>query len=512
MGKHDKNYHEQQRQKSRGCLAGKEKHMQGEEQRPLGMGERNSHSYQGQGTAPERNSSFGGTTDTVLKRLDTLDLNLADLQNAVGYGLEGEAKSLFQAIRNLRSDVRNVRGVLRANGLSENAPLLSNLLNDIFSAVSRLQGSLQGLATDRHLDDAKAYLHRDINSQSSTMRLELKNAIQKDLDGLRGTLGKVQTAQQQLSDFVESGFQQTLKAELKPLKTLETMTGKVEGVAADITDVTNLLKDKGLVMRQKFPAATTDEEVLCQLTEYGQAILEKLSTAARWYARKQPELEQIDQLRADAEKAHDIGYNEGREAGQREGKRAIVRELVKKFGDCAALMCEAPGELDGKTRLQIVADLLQANGVQRELAPGQVVKVTEENVQALSTKIEDLPGNLPQDIRIVTGDYYLEEELLQKATWAPVTAEPVPQKTPAPPEEPAPQEAPEPMAEPAPQEAPEPMAEPTPQETAEPMAEPAPQEMAEPMAEPAPQETPEPLAGAEPPQSPASAPGFPRQD
>ncbi|MCI6085682.1 MAG: hypothetical protein MR711_05430 [Selenomonas sp.] len=489
MGKHDKNYHEQQRQKSRGCLAGKEKHMQGEEQRPLGMGERNSHSYQGQGTAPERNSSFGGTTDTVLKRLDTLDLNLADLQNAVGYGLEGEAKSLFQAIRNLRSDVRNVRGVLRANGLSENAPLLSNLLNDIFSAVSRLQGSLQGLATDRHLDDAKAYLHRDINSQSSTMRLELKNAIQKDLDGLRGTLGRVQTAQQQLSDFAEGGFQQALKAELKPLRTpLETMTGKVEGVAADIADVTTLLKDKGLVMRQKFPAATTDEEVLCQLTEYGQAILEKLSTAARWYARKQPELEQIDQLRADAEKAHDIGYNEGREAGQREGKRAIVRELVKKFGDCAALMCEAPGELDGQTRLQIVADLLQANGVQRELAPGQVVTVTEENVRALSTQIEDLPGDLPQDIRIVTGDYYLEEELLQKATWAPVTSELVPQETPAPPEEPAPKEAPEPMAEPAPQEAPEPMA------------------------EPAPQETPEPLAGAEPPQSPASASGFPRQD
>ena len=122
------------------------------------------------------------------------------------------------------------------------------------------------------------------------------------------------------------------------------------------------------------------------------------------------------------------------------------------------------------------AHKLWTEGVQRELAPGQVVTVTEENVQALSTQIEDLPGNLPQDIRIVTGDYYLEEELLQKATWAPVTAEPVPQEAP------------------------------------EPMAEPAPQEMAEPMAEPAPQETPEPLAGAEPPQSPASAPGFPRQD
>ncbi len=477
MGKHDKNYHEQQRQKSRGYVVGKEKRMQGEEQRPLGMGERNSHSYQGQGTASERNSSFGSTTDTVLKRLDTLDLNLSDLQNAVGYGREGEAKSLFQAIGNLRTDVRNVRGVLRAHGFSENAPFLSDTLGNIFTGVSRLQNRLQGLATDRRLDDAKASIHNDISSLTSTMRLELKNAIQKDLDGLRGTLGKVQTAQQQLSDFAESGFQQALKAELKPLRTpLETMTGKVEGVAADITDVTNLLKDKGLVMRQKFPAATTDEEVLCQLTEYGQAILEKLSTAARWYARKQPELEQIDQLRADAEKAHDIGYNEGREAGQREGKRAIVRELVKKFGDCAALMCEAPGELDGQTRLQIVADLLQANGVQRELAPGQVVTVTEENVQALSTQIEDLPGNLPQDIRIVTGDYYLEEELLQKATWAPVTAEPVPQEAP------------------------------------EPMAEPAPQEMAEPMAEPAPQETPEPLAGAEPPQSPASAPGFPRQD
>jgi hypothetical protein len=477
------------------------------------MGERNSHSYQGQGTASERNSSFGGTTDTVLKRLDTLDLNLADLQNAVGYGREGEAKSLFQAIGNLRTDVRNVRGVLRAHGFSENAPSLSDTLGNIFTGVSRLQNRLQGLATDRRLDDAKASIHNEISSLTSTMRLELKNAIQKDLDGLRGTLGKVQTAQQQLSDFAESGFQQALKAELKPLRTpLETMTGKVEGVAADLADVTTLLKDKGLVMRQKFPAATTDEEVLCQLTEYGQAILEKLSTAARWYARKQPELEQIVQLRADAEKAHDIGYNEGREAGQREGKRAIVRELVKKFGDCAALMCEAPGELDGKTRLQIVADLLQANGVQRELAPGQVVTVTEENVQALSTQIEDLPGNLPQDIRIVTGDYYLEEELLQKATWAPVTAEPAPQETPTPPEEPVPQGAPEPTVEPVPQETMGSLTEPVPQDAPEATAEPALQETAEPMAESAPRETPEPLAGAEPLQAPASAPGFLRQD
>ena len=361
----------------------------------------------------------------VLRRIvDRIDSEIQALQENVGYKGSRNRSTLFGEIDSIRSDLRYVQEKLKVtdyNGVEKN---LGSTISKIATNVKNLLTPKVPPVTSQGLEAAKNDIvskvgnaSRDVSNVIDNKARDLSNKISKtinDVEAIKKEVGKLQDGQQIQNHFAESGFQEVLKGELKPLRNLETITGKVESLSGDMSSLKDLLESKGLEIRQKFPAANADEEVLCQLTEYGQTVLSQLSIAARHYARSKANLDKLSELKDQASKAESKGYNEGKEFGRSEGRTEVLKELLKKYSDCATLLLDNNEISDPLSHLRILADFLRSEGVHREYEPGQIVEVNDENFDELSARIENLTRH---NVRIVKGDYYIHEELLQKAQW-----------------------------------------------------------------------------------------------
>jgi len=360
----------------------------------------------------------------VLKKIGSLETEIGVLKNALGSSKDGDPRmgSLFDALRTLREDVRNLQKGLGSNLLGGSSSRLSDLVRELKNEVSHTAKESSLSSVVKTISDT---LTGPLTSQvayieSVRQRLTgLHNAvigIPAKIEDIKGSVSKLQQVQGGFSEFAESGFQSVLKSELKPLQELETVSGKVANLASDIEEIRRVLTDKGLEVRQKFPAASADEEVICQMADYGRTILDQLSVAARWYARSKTDIDQASDLRAQAEKEHQKGYDEGKEAGKAEGKASFIEELVKRCGDCSSLFIDGTDQQNADGRLKILSDLLQGEGLHRGHHKDEIIEVHDEKEAAV---LENPPHEFPKKVRITNSDFYLGDKLLQKAVWEP---------------------------------------------------------------------------------------------
>lgn len=368
------------------------------------------------GKSQDENENIVKILNIVQEALCALQNDVHGLQNALRVKYKdknGCERGLGSLVAELRKGVDGILEKLAKYVVAVEG--LKSIQTDIISKVTDVRNSLKNDLRN----DIKCDLRSELGSRISNLRNEidqisrrLQRDISDEMGSISGSIKKLQTGQQSITDFVEVGFQTTLKQELKPLKALEITSGQIGQLKEEIDTVSQVLTDKGLQLRQKFPAATTDENVLCQLTEYGHTILTQLSVAARWYARSKEELDHLAAIKSQAEKEYSRGYEAGKNIGQVEGRRVLVRNLFDRFGDGATLLLDRQEGFEPLVQLKILADFLQSEGLHRGYAPGEIVEVTEENYAELSARIKNLPHT---SVRIVRGDYYLGDELLQKA-------------------------------------------------------------------------------------------------
>lgn len=366
----------------------------------------------------DENESIVEALNAVQEALQMMQNDVHGLRNAlcVKYKDEdGHERGLGSWITEL---LNGVRGILVK--LAKPAATAEDLEGTQINIISEVAEAHNSFKKDLR-NDIKSDFRSELSSRINNLRNEiirihgkLENGVSREMGSISDSIKKLQTGQQTLSDFVEEGFQTTLKQELKPLKALETASGQIAQLKDGIDAVSQVLTDRGLQLRQKFPASTPDEDVLCQLTEYGHTILTQLSVAARWYARSKEELDHLAAIKKQAEKEHSRGYEAGKSIGQSEGRRALVRNLFKRFGDGETLLLDRKEGFEPLGQLNILAGFLQNEGLHRGYAPGDTVEVTEENYKELSVRIKNLPYPHAK-VCIVKGDYYLEEECLQKA-------------------------------------------------------------------------------------------------
>ena len=363
----------------------------------------------------DENESIVETLNVVQKVLQTIQNDVHGLQNALRVNKDGRERGLGSSIADLLKGVCGIRERLAKSAAT--AEGLENAQTSIISKVAEVRNSLKNDLRN----DIKCDLRSELSSRISNLRNEitripgrLQDGISGEMGSISGSIKKLQTGQQTLNKFVEEDFQTTLKQELKPLKALETTSGQIGQIKDGIDAVSQVLIDRGLQLRQKFPAINPDDDVLCQLTEYGHTILAQLSIAARWYARSKADLDNLANSESQAKKEYNHGYGEGKSIGQAEGRLALVRELFSRFGDGETLLLDRKEGFEPLAQLKILAAFLQNEGLHRGYAPGDTVEVTEENYEKLSVCIKNLPHPRAR-VRIVKGDYWLEEECLQKA-------------------------------------------------------------------------------------------------
>ena len=359
----------------------------------------------------------------VLKKLEACAKEVEGIKALFGVCGDDDPrrKTLFGSLNILRENVRSIQKCLDSNGIgvSSSSPRLSDTLRSVRTEVTHIKEST---AKESTLNTVIKEISVQVSSRIESTRLELiglQNAlggISPKLEKLDTALSKLQDAQSGLSEFADIGFQSVLKSELKPLQELETVSGKVANLASDIEEIRRVLTDKGLEVRQKFPAASADEEVICQMADYGRTILDQLSVAARWYARSKTDIDQASDLRAQAEKEHQKGYDEGKEAGKAEGKASFIEELVKRCGDCSSLFIDGTDQQNADGRLKILSDLLQGEGLHRGHHKDEIIEVHDEKEAAV---LENPPHEFPKKVRITNSDFYLGDKLLQKAVWEP---------------------------------------------------------------------------------------------
>ncbi len=394
-------------------------------------------SFENLENATEETSTDNDTNDTnqeivdKLKYIDSkLQALLTEMQNN-SKNSESETKRFAIDLATVKNEVSAIKKDIQGDGHNRSiveimSDVLKNLTNPAVtpSNLNRTENNIKNnISAEKNnlRREIKNDFKNDLKNELSNKVIEIKGSIgsisqsiNPELKKISSDIGKLQKGQSDITKFVETDFQTTLKQELKPLKTLETTRGQLSQLTDGIDTVKKTLIDKGLQLRQKFPAANTDEEVLCQLTEYGQTILTQLSVAARWYARSKQDIDDLSNIKAQAGNEYQKGYQEGNVNGCKEGRKKFVKELFNRFGDGAILLLDKKEGFDPMAHLNILADFLRNEGLRCGYSIDAVVKVNEENYDKLSAIIKDLP-HAPANIRIVKSDYYLNEELLQKA-------------------------------------------------------------------------------------------------
>lgn len=358
--------------------------------------------------------------EEIVTMLNRVQEDLRGIKNAVRIKMkDGRERGVVNLVSEMLNNIRDILGKLAkpaatAEGLQK---YQADVINKIIEVRNSIKNDLR--------NDIKYDLRNELNGKIREMRSGveqiaqgLKGGLNQELAKISGNIKKLQTGQETIAKFVEEEFQTTLKQELKPLKALETTSGQLGQLKEGIDAVSQTLSDKGLQLRQKFPAANANEEVLCNLTEYGHTIITQLSVAARWYARSKAELDNLETIKRQSEKEYSRGYTEGESSGQAKGRHSLIKELFDRFGDGEALLLDKREGFDPMAQLGILADFLQSEGLRHGYTPGEVVEVSEDNYDELTARIKDLPH---ASVRITKSDYYLDDELLQRAECIPLS-------------------------------------------------------------------------------------------
>ena len=198
------------------------------------------------------------------------------------------------------------------------------------------------------------------------------------------------------------------------LKDIANDTELIQSLPGKIDNIDKTLKDKGIRLKQEFPAVSHDEETLAELTECGEKILQQLSIAARWYARKKPEMEDYERKLKNLSDANERAKEQAKNEGFEEGRKAVITNLLISYDDINALMTAEPENAD--KRLKVLATFLKNQGVEPIYEINKELEITDDNLGNFEHNINNLKKGIGKII-ITSPGYTFGTKTISKASY-----------------------------------------------------------------------------------------------
>lgn len=321
-------------------------------------------------------------------------------ENLVGK-LDSKAQDVnlrFTSLDTLTKNVdRKIDGVLRKKDFDFAETRLSDKIQRAEDSARRnirldMERGLQAL-----LSELQSKISRDSNSATNSVNNSVNSAAQKILNSQRNSN---EALTQQLND-VEG----RLKYIGEQTELIQSLPGKIDGL-------TDILSAKGLQIKQEFPVLNHDEETLAQLAQCGEKILQQLTIAARWYARKKPELDKHETAIKNLNETHEKELIRAAKDGEARGRKAAVQALLARYGENIPDLMESAEKVSG--RLNVLAEFLKNEGVEQIYQLHEELEITDDNLMNYEHNIANLRAG---KIIITSPGYSFDNQVVSKATY-----------------------------------------------------------------------------------------------
>lgn len=292
---------------------------------------------------------------------------------------------------------RKIDGILRKKDFDFAETRLSNKIQQAEDSARRnirsdMERGLQSLLTE-----LQSKISKDAISTTNSVNNSVNSAAQKILNSQRNSKDAL-TAQ--LSDL-----ERQLKNIRESTEMIQSLPGKIDGL-------TDILSAKGLQIKQEFPVLNHDEETLAQLAQYGEKILQQLAIAARWYARKMPEISKHETTIKNLNETHEKDLIRAGKDGEARGRKAAVRDLLARYGEnIHDLMTSAENDYG---RLNVLSEFLKNEGVEQIYQLHEVIEITDDNLMNYEHNIANLRTG---KIVITSPSYSFDNQVISKATY-----------------------------------------------------------------------------------------------
>ena len=292
---------------------------------------------------------------------------------------------------------RKIDGVLRKKDFDFAETRLSNKIQQAEDSArqnirSDMERGLQALLTE-----LQSKISRDSNSATNSVNNSVNSAAQKILNSQKNSKNALTT---QLNDL-----EGQLKNIRESTEMIQSLPGKIDGL-------TDILSAKGLQIKQEFPVLNHDEETLAQLAQYGEKILQQLAIAARWYARKMPEISKHETTIKNLNETHEKDLIRAGKDGEARGRKAAVRDLLARYGEnIHDLMTSAENDYG---RLNVLSEFLKNEGVEQIYQLHEVIEITDDKLMNYEHNIANLRAG---KIVITSPGYSFDNQVISKATY-----------------------------------------------------------------------------------------------
>ena len=343
-----------------------------------------------------------GNIENLVSKLATL-ADLATVESNIKNDLKGSIKSSETTL------LREIQATkVTADKIDRNLNGIAKKY-DIDTAVNRAKNEISNsvLEINQKTENLEIKLNRIFKA---VLDNESKSGIVdhvKNISKATETIKKVRDSTDKISNRFD-GVEEKLNDISANTEMIQSLPGKID-------TVTKILEDKGLQFKQDLPAVNPDEETLAELAECGEKILQQLATAARWYARKLPEINANDKKIEEINAANAKDVQKAAKEGEQRGRNAIIAELLELYkGNIQSLMNHAAE--NAQNQLEILSTFLKNKDVLPIYELHEEIEITADNLLNYQNQIESIN---PGKIVITSPGYTFNSKVVEKASYIP---------------------------------------------------------------------------------------------
>lgn len=301
-------------------------------------------------------------------------------------------------------------------------------LTSIDTLTKNVDRKIDGVLKKKDLDFVETRLSSKIQQAETSVAQIARSEVQRGLQSIQRGFGgleqiiadKAGNVANEVKNFskTQRNANEALTTQLSDvegrLKKIGESTEMIQSLPSKIDNITEILSAKGLQIKQEFPAINHDEETLAQLAQYGEKILQQLAIAARWYARKMPEISKHETEIKNLTETHTEDLTRAAKDGEARGRKAVVRDLLARYGENIHDLMESAENEGG--RLKVLADFLKNEGVEPIYQLHEEREITDDNLMNYEHNIANLRAG---KIVITSPGYSFDNEVISKATYMP---------------------------------------------------------------------------------------------
>lgn len=410
----------------------------------------NYHSARNSGIANHpirKQSSDIDTTSATEQNVDTMSAPVTTATNQSSTLMPGALHTISKQVKEISDflpevakrkdlqqliDATNGQGKIISERLEDKLSRDVNFrLSNIDTLTKNVDRKIDGVLRKKDFDFAETRLIKKIqqaeDSARRNIRLDMERGLQALLTELQSKISRdAISTTNSVNNSVNSAAQKILNSQRNSkealtkqlddlegqLKNIRESTEMIQSLPGKIDGLTDILSAKGLQIKQEFPVLNHDEETLAQLAQYGEKILQQLAIAARWYARKMPEISKHETTIKNLNETHEKELIRAAEDGKARGRKAVVRDLLARYGENIHDLMEA-AENDGG-RLNVLAEFLKNEGVEQIYKLHEEIEITDDKLMNYEHNIANLRAG---KIVITSPGYSFDNQVISKATY-----------------------------------------------------------------------------------------------